>query len=439
MKKHESFSDKLGRIYHPIDADDTFKVNDWRAKTITFQITEECNLNCSYCYQGAKSRNRMSFETAKEIVDTLLAADSRTNQYITSDKISGVILDFIGGEPLLEVDLIDQIMDYFLEQAFLLNHPLATRYMICISSNGTLYFTESVQRFLEKWEGRISFSVSVDGNKELHDSCRVFPDGTGSYDLAIAAAKDYMNKHGFIGSKMTIAPGNVMHVRSAVNSLLQEGYDEIYLNCVFEEGWELSHAQILYRQLRGLADDLLAMENQPYLSIFDEHIGHPMKESDNQNWCGGCGSMLAVNWKGEFFPCLRYMGSSLNGAQEPFIIGDLENGIMNLQEHRDRVQELSVIDRKSQSTEECWSCPIASGCAWCSAYNYQVYGTPNKRATFICKMHQARVLANAYYWNLIYKKENIGTRYLLDIPADWAVEIVGENEYAMLKSLAEEV
>lgn len=149
--------------------------------------------------------------------------------------------------------------------------------------------------------------------------------------------------------------------------------------------------------------------------------------------------MLAVNWKGEFFPCLRYMGSSLNGAQEPFIIGDLENGIMNLQEHRDRVQELSVIDRKSQSTEECWSCPIASGCAWCSAYNYQVYGTPNKRATFICKMHQARVLANAYYWNLIYKKENIGTRYLLDIPADWAVEIVGENEYAMLKSLAEEV
>lgn len=48
-----------------------------------------------------------------------------------------------------------------------------------------------VQRFLDKWAKHLSLSISIDGDKQLHDSCRVFPDGSGSYDLAIAAAKDY--------------------------------------------------------------------------------------------------------------------------------------------------------------------------------------------------------------------------------------------------------
>ena len=64
--------------------------------------------------------------------------------------------------------------------------------------------------------------------------------------------------------------------------------------------------------------------------------------------------------------------------------------------------KLEQITRRSQSTDECYNCPIASGCSWCSAYNYEIYGTPNKRTTFICPMHKARVLANIYYWNKTY-------------------------------------
>ena len=75
------------------------------------------------------------------------------------------------------------------------------------------------------------------------------------------------------------------------------------------------------------------------------------------------------------------------------------------------------------------NCPIAAGCGWCSAYNYEVFGTPNKRATYICDMHKARCLANYYY---SYKKNSSAD---LNCPEDWAAEIIGQEEYNYLKSL----
>ncbi|MFR7743876.1 MAG: hypothetical protein ACLU3I_11740 [Acutalibacteraceae bacterium] len=85
-------------------------------------------------------------------------------------------------------------------------------------------------------------------------------------------------------------------------------------------------------------------------------------------------------------------------------IGDLEHGINVLPEHRVRVAEMAAVTRRSQSTDECFACQIASGCSWCSAYNYQCTGTPDKRVTYICPMHKARVLANAYYWNKLHRR-----------------------------------
>jgi len=69
------------------------------------------------------------------------------------------------------------------------------------------------------------------------------------------------------------------------------------------------------------------------------------------------------------------------------------------------------------------------GCGWCSAYNYEVFGTPNKRATYICCMHKARVLANVYYWRLR------GIDYPMNCPKEWAIEIIGEEEYEKLNSM----
>ena len=120
-----------------------------------------------------------------------------------------------------------------------LNHPwlMKTMFsicsvMVCATSN------QKYRRFCRNGINRLSFSVTVDGNKELHDSCRVFPDGHPSYDLAIAAAKDWVNKGGYMGSKVTIAPANVMHAYDAITHMIELGYNEINANCVYEEGWQ---------------------------------------------------------------------------------------------------------------------------------------------------------------------------------------------------------
>lgn len=108
--------------------------------------------------------------------------------------------------------------------------------MISICSNGVLYFTDKVQRFLEKHKGHLSFNISIDGNKELHDMCRKFPDGSGSYDIASSAVADWASKGNFMDSKMTVAPANVSYVYEASKSMVEKGYTCIHINCVYEEG-----------------------------------------------------------------------------------------------------------------------------------------------------------------------------------------------------------
>ena len=158
----------------------------------------------------------MSLETAKKMLDMLLTGEKGMKEYINPQKSPGLIIDFIGGEPLLEAKLIDQICSYAIDRMIELNHPWLDKTMFSICSNGTLYHDPEVGRVLNKWKNRLSFSVTVDGNKELHDSCRIFPDGSPSYDLAVSAAKDWMNKGNYMGSKITIAPANVMHTYDAI-------------------------------------------------------------------------------------------------------------------------------------------------------------------------------------------------------------------------------
>lgn len=95
-----------------------------------------------------------------------------------------------------------------------------------------------MQKLIHKLNKALSFTVSIDGNKELHDSARVHPDGRGSYDEAIHAATDYEKQYPMfrIGSKMTIAPSNIIFVYPALKHYLEQGKTEIFANCVFEEG-----------------------------------------------------------------------------------------------------------------------------------------------------------------------------------------------------------
>lgn len=695
-RKVEQYSDRLGRLFPEERSADRVS-----ARNVTFQVTDACNLCCTYCYQTHKGCHEMPFDVAKRFIDMLLNDETT---YVNRENSGGVIIEFIGGEPFLAIDLIDQITDYFISQMIEKQHPWATRYMISICSNGLLYFDPKVQAYMNKHRRHLSFSITIDGNKELHDSCRIQPDGSGSYDIAMAGVKDWISKGGYMGSKITVAPANVVYVFEAVKSIIENGYDDININCVFEEGWTAEHALILYNQLKLIADYMIDnnLTETHRVAMFEENFFKPKEENDDKCWCfaagtpvltpfgykaidqlqagdlvytengeihpiekvhkhfadnvvktkisgafeltctdnhkfftkkfdyldykgvkhfkdadkielkdikhkdlvelsclpnnrtkhvdydlawktgyyqvdepiskecftwdddslrafidgyvdanghyskiraryscstvskelaqdillilrtigynptchfekragkstiegrevnirdryeiyyyndtsrakyvrhyddgvwtygmstapaepqevynitvkdnhsyiagdfcvsncGGLGSMIAVDYKGDVFPCLRYMESSLGTDQPPVIIGNVYDGIAVTQCQQDCIACMKAVTRRTYNTDECFYCPIAAGCADCAAYNYQVYGTFNKRATFICIMHKARALANVYYWNKVYRSQGLDKRFENHVPDKWALEIIDQEELDMLKELA---
>lgn len=432
----EQYQDFIGRLY-PELVDETGK--SIMTKTVTFQVTDDCNLACTYCYQTHKGKKVMKFEDAKKLIDMLISGDKRLGGYASISEAPGIIIEFIGGEPFLQIELIEQICDYFTDKVIEECHRWATLSRFSICSNGVLYFDEKVQKFLDKYKEKLSFSITIDGNKDLHDSCRIFPDGKPSYDLAVAGAQDWISKGYTMGSKITIAPGNLSFIYEAITHMVDLGYQEINANVVFEEGWNLNHARVYYQELKRIADYWLDNDlvESHYLSLFEIDSFVPMPEDDNKNWCGGTGSMLSMDPDGYLYPCIRYMESSLNGEQKPLYIGHVNVGIAQDECTKKCVECLNAITRKSQSTEECFYCPVARGCAWCSAYNYQKNGTVNSRCTYICDMHKSRSLANAYFWNKYYSIKNIPKKFHIYCPEEDAISIVGEKEYLYLKELEE--
>ena len=409
-------------------------------KNCTFQVTENCNLKCTYCYQINKTHNNMDFNTAKKYIDLLLEGKAPYLLDENGEYPKGAIIEFIGGEPLLQVDLIDQICEYTINRMIDLNHPWLFRCRFSMSSNGTLYFTDKVQKLLKKYPNLISITITLDGNKQLHDSCRLFADGTGSYDIVEKAVKHYKKYYNSsLGTKLTISPENIEYLFPAVKNFIDLDFTCIHLNCIFEKGWENKHATILYNQLKLLADYLLQnnLFDKVYLSIFEEHSFYKLPDNETNNWCGGSGKMLALDWRGDYYPCIRYMPSSLGPNKKPLIIGNIDRGLGTLPEEQKIIDDLKSITRQSQSTQECLDCPINAGCAWCSGYNYQEFGTANHRATYICCMHKARALANAYFFNSAYVLYNIPNQFKLNLPEEEALKIIPQEEYNNLKMLEE--
>lgn len=441
MRKFEQFQDMIARLY-PLNQENFLDQNGQKilSKPITFCVTNACQLRCTYCYEQHKGNKYMDFETAKKFIDLLLSGDKGMDKYISPENSPAVSIEFIGGEPFMAIDLIDKITDYWMDRTTELMHPWADKFMLSICSNGVAYFDPKVQKYLEKHKNHLSFSVTIDGNKELHNACRVYA-GTniGCYDEAVAAARDWMSRGNYMGSKMTYSPENISHMYEAVVHMIDEGYYEILGNCAYEPEWTNEDALIFYEQGKKLADEVLNrnlnMEKDYYISLFEENFFRPKSSEDIENWCGGNGVMIACDWDGEIYPCIRYMEMSLGDDQPKMPIGNVDDGLLQTPEQLACFNCLKKIDRRTQSTDECFYCPIAEGCSWCTAWNYQLFGTPDKRCTRICPMHKARALFNVYFWNKYYQKNNIDKVFKMYIPDEWALEIIDEKELSMLKEL----
>ncbi|MBQ6203833.1 MAG: radical SAM peptide maturase, CXXX-repeat target family [Prevotella sp.] len=379
------------------------------AKHITFIVTKDCQLACKYCYLvGKNSKERMPFEIAKQAIDYILGHEEDFSE-------GSVVWDFIGGEPFIEIDLIDQICDYLKTEMFRLNHHWFNSYRFSFATNGINYHTDKVQQFIKKNRQHLSIGITIDGTKRKHDLNRIWKtkdmekgimpkpeEERGSYDDVVKNIPLWLSQFPDDSTKVTISSADIPYIKESVLHLYSLGIKEVNINVVFENVWQEGDDSKFEEQLISLADDIIdgGYYEDYACSFFSENIGKPMDAKiDNNNWCGA-GMMLSIDAAGNFYPCTRFAAYSLR-SKKPIIIGNVYDGI-----DKNKLRPFLTLDRTTQSPKECIECEVASGCAWCQGENYDAADTNTiyQRATAICKMHKARVRANNYYWNKLYRK-----------------------------------
>lgn len=376
--------------------------NSWQegvAKNITFIVTKDCQLACKYCYLvGKNEKERMSWEVAKSAIDYIL-------EHEIDFKEESVIWDFIGGEPFLEIELIDKICDYLKIEMYRRGHHWFNSFRFSFSTNGINYDSDKVQKFIKKNHNHLSIGITIDGTQKKHDLNRIWKGNgkeRGSYEDVVRNIPLWLSQFPNAGTKVTISSADIPYIKESVLHLYSLRIHEVNINVVFEDVWKEGDDALFEQQLIELADEII--DNgwfQDYAcSFFQESIGKPIDTSiDNQNWCGA-GKMLAVDAAGNFYPCTRFAAYSLR-SKKPIIIGNVHDGI-----DENKLRPFLALDRTTQSPQECINCEVASGCAWCQGENYDAANTSTvyQRATAICKMHKARVRANNYYWNKLFQK-----------------------------------
>lgn len=382
-----------------------------KVKSITFIVTKDCQLVCKYCYLvGKNSDERMSWEIAKAAIDYIL-------NHETDFPEESVTWDFIGGEPFLEIDLIDKICDYLKTEMYRLNHHWFNNYRFAFSTNGINYSSEKVQNFIKKNHTHLSIGLTIDGTEKKHNLNRIWkPTGQdyikmkaglpflerGSYKDVVCNIPLWLEQFPNAATKVTISSLDIQYIKESVLHLYSLGIHEVNINCVFEDAWIEGDDLRFEAELMQLADDIINKElfRNYTCSFFSEHLGKPLDaHMENQNWCGA-GMMLSIDAAGNFYPCTRFAQYSLRD-KDAWIIGNVYDGI-----DKNKLRPFLTLDRCTQSTPECVDCEVASGCAWCQGENFDAAQTHTvfERATAICKMHKARVRANNYYWNKLYRK-----------------------------------
>lgn len=369
------------------------------AKSITFIVTKDCQLACKYCYLvGKNSKERMSWEVAKAAIDYILDHEK-------DFKEESVVWDFIGGEPFLEIELIDKICDYLKIEMFRRNHHWFNSYRFSFSTNGINYDSERVQRFIEKNHDHLSIGITIDGTQRKHDLNRIWKgEGPerGSYQDVVKNIPLWLKQFPGSATKVTISSDDIPYIKESVLHLYSLGITNVSINTVFEDVWKDGDDVLFENQLLDLADAIIegGYYKDYFCSFFMDSIGKPMDPAvNNDNWCGS-GKMLAIDSAGNFYPCTRFAQYSLR-EKKSRIVGNIHDGI-----DRNKLRPFLTLNRTAQSKPECVNCEVASGCAWCQGENYDAAITPTifQRSMASCKMHKARVRANNYYWNKLFRK-----------------------------------
>ena len=370
---------------------------DGMAKQITFIVTKDCQLACKYCYLvGKNEKERMSFDVAQKAIDYILDNEPMFRE-------SSVVWDFIGGEPFLEIDLIDKICDYIKIGMYERNHHWFNSYRFSFSTNGINYDSEKVQKYIAKNRDHLSIGITIDGTEAKHDLNRIYKNsGRGSYQDVVRNIPLWLKQFPGTSTKVTISSPDIKYICESVMHLYSLGIHQVNINVVYEDVWRDGDDRLFENQLIKLANHIINGEYYKNFScsFFTDTLGHPLDPVfENNNWCGA-GRMLSIDAAGNFYPCTRFAQYSLR-EKKAWMVGNIHDGI-----NENLLRPFLTLDRFTQSKPECMECEVASGCAWCQGENYDAAETNTiyQRSMAICKMHKARVRANNYYWNKLFRK-----------------------------------
>jgi radical SAM protein with 4Fe4S-binding SPASM domain len=322
---------------------------------ITLIVTEDCNLRCSYCFEHHKSKKKMNLPTARRTLDDLLSHDTG---------FQWVNIEFSGGEPMLNFELIQQVF-YYVKTTF----PSDSRkFTFNIGTNGTV-LTEEMKAWLERFPC-ITIGLSLDGTKEVHDRNRC-----NSYDRVM----DNLNffKLYNVPVKMTIGPTTIPHLTECITHIHQLGF-AVEANVVFEDVWgnPKNKAALLHTYAEELAKlvnyyDAHRELKPPFL--IDGGIEALLQSwDDDHRFCGSGTNMVAVDPEGRYFPCHRFapVASGRPGEGAALMFDGVRPG-------------------------SCAHCSLRRMCHSCLAYNYEVHGTINHRTTHHCEFVKLQMRAAA--------------------------------------------
>ena len=327
-------------------------------KALCLHIAHDCNLACRYCFaeEGEYHGRRalMSFEAGKKALDFLIASSgSRRNLEV----------DFFGGEPLMNWDVVKRLVAYGREQEKI--HDKNFRFTL--TTNGVL-LNDEVMEFCNREMGNVV--LSIDGRKEVHDRMRPFRKGAGSYDLILPkflkfAESRHQEKYYVRG---TFTHYNLDFAADVLH-LADLGFKQISVEPVVapqSEDYAIrpEDLPVICEQYDILAREMIRREKEGrgfnFFHFMIDLTGGPCVYK-RLSGCGSGTEYLAVTPWGDLYPCHQFVG------EEQFCLGNVDEGILR-QDICSEFKKCSVYSR--EACGKCFARYYCSGGCAANAWNF---------------------------------------------------------------------
>ena len=356
---------KMGQLYTPDTFGDmagTFKERSGDVvKALCLHVAHTCNLNCSYCFasQGNYHGERalMSYEVGKRALDFLIEhSGSRTNLEV----------DFFGGEPLMNWEVVKQLVAYARTQ----EEPHHKKFRFTLTTNGML-INDDVIDFANREMDNVV--LSLDGRKEIHDRLRVDYAGKGSYDTIVPKFQKLAASR---GGKNYYMRGTFTHANpdftNDVFHMASLGFTELSMEpvvCAPGDPAALTPEDLetVKEQYELLAEEMLRRKRAGKPITFYHYMLDLTGGPCIYKRISGCGSgteYMAVTPWGDLYPCHQFVG------EEAYKLGNVWDGVTNL-ELREEFRACNAYARPDCA--DCWAKLYCSG--GCAANAYHASGS----------------------------------------------------------------